>query len=130
MPHGLLGADRIQEVDMRTDETRRVRAGKFRMHKIFTFRTGNFCVRPGADEYLAIGQLRHNACTGQECIHVLSNDNSRVTRKRVGVDCRNEHRVGLRIRLRNATEWPGAQSRPQTRLAKRLANVVLALAAG
>ncbi len=112
MPDDLVLADRIQEVDMRADEARRVLAAECRVPERFLVRAFAVGIGRGADVNRAMHELGQQRQAQAEGVRIGLDDDRRVCRQRIRIDRRDEQRACLAVRCRDFAERPRSQRRP------------------
>ncbi|MCY1370046.1 hypothetical protein D9M69_571180 [compost metagenome] len=111
-PDTLARTDRIEEVDMGTRQTGRMRAGKG-----LCLHLAQLLARQAAAIGLAqedLGQIAQYLETVFEISGICADDHSRISRQRLGVHGCDENRAGHRINRRHLAERTSTQCGPET----------------
>ncbi|MNP58631.1 hypothetical protein D3C76_1535620 [compost metagenome] len=91
MPNGFLQADRLQEVNMRAHQPRRVRASKLAVINLRPSSRIQPRTRCMADLYFAVCQACQYRQPGIKCRQLLVDNHQRIRCQRLGIDSADEN---------------------------------------
>ena len=115
MPDLLIQAHRLQKVNMRSRQPRRVRPGELVKTDLASWMTAELTAAGLADVDFPVGQTRQHGKAGVESGPFGQNNRLRLRRQRIGIHGVNKDSGRHAARARRFTERPGAQRRPQAR---------------